>query len=81
MHSSLAPHLHQECADIIKAFEKCHEEHKIGKFFGKCNNLKFQLSKCFAEETKERRRKNREKAFQQRKNFNEKYNEYLNETR
>lgn len=77
MHSSLAPHLHESCADIIKAFEKCHEEHKIGKFFGKCNDLKYQLSKCFAEDTKERRRKNREQAIQKRNSFNKKYREYL----
>ena len=77
MHSSLAPHLHQNCTDIIEAFENCHKEYTIGKFFGKCNKLKFQLAKCFEEDTKERRRRNREKGLQQRKDFNDKYNEYL----
>jgi len=77
MHSSLAPHLHSQCVDLIEAFDNCHKENTIGKFFGKCNKLKFQLGKCLEEETKERRRINREKGLQQRKEFSKKYNEYI----
>ena len=77
MHSSLSPHLHVTCVDIIKAFEKCHEEHTIGKFFGQCNDLKYQLSRCFAEDTADRRRKNREQATIKKKKFAETYRKYL----
>lgn len=77
MHSSLAPHLHSKCTELIEAFENCHKEHTIGKFFGKCNKLKFQMGRCFEEETKERRRKNREQGQAQKKIFEKKYNEYL----
>ena len=78
MHSSLSPHLHSEaCVELIQLLQQCHQDHGMGKFFGKCNKLKFQLSKCFAEDSKERRRKNREKSFEQRKDFQKKYSEYL----
>lgn len=80
MHSSLAPHVHPKCVDIIKAFEKCHEDHKFGKFLGKCNKLKFQLSKCFAEESAERRKKNREEGKTKRKNFEQRYRDYLTQS-
>jgi len=77
MHSSLSPHLHKECTEIIKAFEQCHQDYPIGKFLGQCNRLKDQLTKCFAAESKERRRINREKGTAAQKKFNEHYKKYL----
>ena len=77
MHSTLAIHLHDKCVPIIQLFEQCHQDQPIGKFFGKCNRLKRELSKCLEEETKERRRENREKALKKKIAFEKSYRDYL----
>lgn len=35
---------------IIEDFQKCHVDHPIGKFFGKCTELKIKLDRCFRQE-------------------------------
>ena len=35
----------------------CHEEHKLGKFWGACNDVKVELDACFRIE-KEKKRDN-----------------------
>ncbi|WMV12327.1 hypothetical protein MTR67_005715, partial [Solanum verrucosum] len=50
MHSSLTLHRHPLCADIIKEFQKCHTDHPLGKFLGKCTVLKAKLDWCFCQE-------------------------------
>ncbi|XP_028406182.1 COX assembly mitochondrial protein 2 homolog [Dendronephthya gigantea] len=75
MHSSLAPHLHEECLEVIDMLKACHEEHSVGKFFGMCNELKLQLRKCLINEREKKRRANAEKALQTKELWEKKYNE------
>lgn len=72
MHSSLAPHVHPNCVEIVKAFEQCHEEHKIGKFFGACNDLKYELAKCFRSDSVDRRANNFKEAQLKKERIREK---------
>jgi COX assembly mitochondrial protein 2 len=53
---------HPKCGDIVELFARCHEEHKWGKFFGKCNDIKAQLDQCFKREKEEMRDENLRKA-------------------
>ena len=78
MHSSLAPHLHEECLEIIDMLKTCHEQHSVGKFFGMCNDLKLQLRKCLMNEREKKRRANAEKAQHTKQLWDKKYNEYIN---
>ncbi|XP_068676018.1 COX assembly mitochondrial protein 2 homolog [Montipora capricornis] len=71
MHPSLAPHLHSDCLEIIKQLHRCHDEHPLGKFFGKCNDLKRALDTCLKEEDLRKRRKNLEDARRKRKKLQE----------
>ena len=50
MHPPLSLHLHPRCKDVILALHKCHTNHKIGKFFGKCNDHKRALDDCLTME-------------------------------
>ncbi len=34
----------------IEALIKCHKEHPYAKFWGKCNQVKWELDACFREE-------------------------------
>jgi hypothetical protein len=36
----------------------CHEEKKIGKWFGGCNDVKIELDKCFRLEKEVKRKEN-----------------------
>eukprot|EP00897_Mesotaenium_endlicherianum_P004469 jgi/Mesen1/404/ME000010S_10856 len=67
MHPPLTLHKHPQCAEIIKHFKKCHEDHPVTKYLGACNDLKIQLDRCFRQEKAEKRRRNFEasKAFQE----------------
>ncbi|KAH7290548.1 hypothetical protein KP509_30G053300 [Ceratopteris richardii] len=47
---------------IIQEFVKCHEDHPIAKFFGKCTNLKIKLDKCFRLEKEMKRKANFEQS-------------------
>jgi len=38
------------CAEIIEAFQKCHVDHPVKKFFGECTDLKIKLDQCFRQE-------------------------------
>lgn len=63
MHPDLSPHLHsEECVILIQKLQKCHENNKIGKFFGACNEIDYLLTLCLKNERKENARKNRTKA-------------------
>ncbi|KAF3437062.1 hypothetical protein FNV43_RR19815 [Rhamnella rubrinervis] len=46
------------CAEIIEQFQKCHVDHPILKFFGKCTDLKIKLDRCFREEKALKRKAN-----------------------
>ncbi len=39
-------HIPQE----IEALIKCHQEHPYAKFWGKCNQVKWELDACFRQE-------------------------------
>ncbi|KAK2556685.1 COX assembly mitochondrial protein 2-like protein [Acropora cervicornis] len=71
MHPSLAPHLHSECLKIIEQLHRCHEEHPVSKFLGKCNDIKRALNVCLKEEDLRKRRKNLEEARRKRKKLQE----------
>ena len=53
---------HPDCQDIIKTLILCHEENKIGKFFGACNDVKAELDWCFKMEKDVIRKENLRKA-------------------
>ncbi|KAL6328810.1 hypothetical protein AAG906_003827 [Vitis piasezkii] len=50
MHPPLTIYKHPMCAEIIEAFQKCHSDHPVGKFFGECTELKIKLDRCFRQE-------------------------------
>lgn len=60
MHPPLTIHKHPDCAEIIEKFKKCHEDHPIAKYWGVCNDLKFELDRCFRQEKVHRRKRNLE---------------------
>ncbi|XP_010657940.1 uncharacterized protein LOC100245392 isoform X1 [Vitis vinifera] len=65
MHPPLTIYKHPMCAEIIKAFQKCHSDHPVGKFFGECTELKIKLDRCFRQEVSSKvvkRKKNLEKS-------------------
>ena len=37
---------------FIEALTRCHKEHSVAKWWGKCNDEKFDLTKCLAAEKK-----------------------------
>ena len=45
-----------ECLHLVKLLEKCHKEHPVRKFFGKCNQIQKELAKCSKEEYEEKKR-------------------------
>jgi COX assembly protein 2 len=61
MHSPLFKE-HPQCEDIVKLLVDCHETHKMGKFWGKCNDIKSELDYCFMQEKIKRRDANLKKA-------------------
>ncbi|RVX05769.1 hypothetical protein CK203_023765 [Vitis vinifera] len=65
MHPPLTIYKHPMCAEIIEAFQKCHSDHPVGKFFGECTELKIKLDRCFRQEVSSKvvkRKKNLEKS-------------------
>lgn len=62
MHPPLTLHRHPMCAEIIEAFQKCHVEHPVGKFFGECTELKIKLDRCFRQEKAVKRKANFEQS-------------------
>eukprot|EP00271_Cylindrocystis_brebissonii_P001803 TRINITY_DN12089_c0_g2_i1.p1 TRINITY_DN12089_c0_g2~~TRINITY_DN12089_c0_g2_i1.p1 ORF type:complete len:105 (-),score=24.87 TRINITY_DN12089_c0_g2_i1:571-885(-) len=62
MHPPLTIHKHPGCAEVIRKFKQCHDNHPVAKFWGACNDLKDELDACFREEKAERRRANLEAA-------------------
>uniref|UniRef100_A0A0D3FW96 NADH:flavin oxidoreductase/NADH oxidase N-terminal domain-containing protein n=2 Tax=Oryza TaxID=4527 RepID=A0A0D3FW96_9ORYZ len=52
---------------IIEAFQKCHVDHPVKKFFGECTDLKIKLDQCFRQEKALKRKAN----FEESKKFKE----------
>jgi hypothetical protein len=50
----------------------CHEEHKLGKWFGACNDVKAELDECFKREKIEKRKENLRKS----REFEDRYVKY-----
>ncbi|PFX26841.1 COX assembly mitochondrial protein 2 homolog [Stylophora pistillata] len=75
MHPSLAPHLHNDCLQIIEELHRCHEEHPFRKFVGECNDIKRALDTCLKKEDLKRRRKNLEESRRRQKSMQEFYAE------
>ncbi|KAG0487003.1 hypothetical protein HPP92_009098 [Vanilla planifolia] len=60
---------------IIELFQKCHTDHPVGKFFGKCTELKIKLDRCFREEKALKRMAN----FEESKKIKERLKAYRKE--
>ncbi|XP_021841624.1 uncharacterized protein [Spinacia oleracea] len=69
MHPPLTLHRHPMCAEVIEAFQKCHAEHPVGKFFGNCTDLKVQLDRCFRQEKAVKRKANFEQSKKLKENL------------
>jgi len=51
MHPDLSKHLHTpECNLLAEQLSKCHKDHNIKKFFGFCNEIDMDLTKCLRKE-------------------------------
>lgn len=53
---------HPKCEDFVERLVACHDEHKLGKFFGYCNDPKAEMDICFRAEKEEARSANMKKA-------------------
>ena len=62
---------HPDCVAFVKALEKCHAEHKFGKFLGACNDAKRAMDQCFRNEKIRKRTQNLEKARKRKERMNE----------
>lgn len=71
MHSPLFKE-HPQCEEIVKLLVDCHETHKMGKFWGKCNEIKSELDYCFMKEKIKKRDANLAKA----REFDRKFEAY-----
>ncbi len=73
MHPNLALHLHKkECGELIQQLHKCHQDNKLKKFFGGCNDLRRSLDRCLQKEYKENRTKNYLESLERKKRAEEK---------
>jgi hypothetical protein len=52
MHPPLYPSLHPLCSEAMEALVECHRTHPVAKWWGACNDFKWALSHCLAEEKK-----------------------------
>ena len=64
---------HPLCEQVVENLIRCHDEYKIGKFFGACNQAKVELDQCFRIEKDQVRQENLAKA----RKFDEKFETYL----
>ena len=64
---------HPECDTIVSKLVACHEENKLSKFLGACNDVKAELDHCLMREKIMRRDANLKKA----REFDQKFTTYL----
>lgn len=64
---------HPECGEAIAALHQCHNEYKVGKWFGACNSVKAALDTCLRHEKDTKRDANLIKA----RDFDQKFELYL----
>jgi COX assembly mitochondrial protein 2 len=64
---------HPKCGELVDKLVACHEEHKMGKFFGYCNDPKAEMDICFRAEKEEARHANMLKA----RAFDERLEEHM----
>ncbi|XP_077983507.1 COX assembly mitochondrial protein 2 homolog [Glandiceps talaboti] len=63
MHGDLSSHLHtEECNELIKQLQQCHQENPWKKFTGICNELDTAMIKCLRRERENKRHVNAQKA-------------------
>ena len=53
---------HPDCQEIISKLISCHEDNKISKFFGACNDFKAEMDWCFKTEKEAVRKENLRKS-------------------
>jgi len=68
---------HPECTDIIERLVACHEQHKLGKWFGACNDVKAELDWCFRKEKELKRDAN----LKQAREWDAKFEKYVEKKR
>ncbi|KAK8392134.1 hypothetical protein O3P69_017619 [Scylla paramamosain] len=76
MHPDLSPHLHSDkCNALIDQLHSCHEENKLMKFMGACNDIDRAVLKCLKAERLQRRANNIAQAEENRKKIHAKLKE------
>mmetsp|Transcript_2523 Transcript_2523/g.4265 ORF Transcript_2523/g.4265 Transcript_2523/m.4265 type:complete len:131 (-) Transcript_2523:2523-2915(-) len=55
MHPQLIPEHHPKCGKVMEALVQCRLDNPIHRYWGACNQVTFDLSKCLVEEKKEYR--------------------------
>ncbi|XP_056646458.1 COX assembly mitochondrial protein 2 homolog [Diorhabda carinulata] len=65
MHTDLAPHLHSDnCNELIKLLQQCHNENPFLRIFGKCNSEDHRMVMCLKQERLQRRKRNYQKSLE-----------------
>ncbi|KAJ1985388.1 hypothetical protein H4R34_000042 [Dimargaris verticillata] len=62
MHPQLSEHKTPQCAELIQRLHACHQDKPVGKYFGRCNSVKSDLTLCLRKERQARTKTNRENA-------------------
>ncbi|KAK9788163.1 hypothetical protein WJX73_005884 [Symbiochloris irregularis] len=71
MHPPLHTDKHRHCVQQILALRLCHNERSIAKFWGVCNQQKWDLDRCLREEKVINRAANHEVARKEQERFKE----------
>lgn len=69
MHPPLHLDKHKHCQQQILALQLCHRDHKLAKFWGVCNQPKWDLDRCLREEKSINRKANFHKAREEQERF------------
>lgn len=72
MHTDLSAHLHSNnCNELIRLLQQCHDDNPFKKFFGYCNHEDAQVLRCLKQERIARRDENRKKSEEMKRRWKE----------